>query len=81
MAEIKTLFVPAKKQVRKMIGLSDCAVDGFAVAQQLEETINPWLAQGYELFSITPITSGNWSAAASYGYSFTEGVVVVLEKH
>jgi len=79
-AAIKTLFIPAKKQARKVVGFSDCAVDGFAVAKQLEETINPYLAQGYELFSITPITSGNWSAAASYGYSFTEGVVVVLKQ-
>jgi len=79
MAVIKTLFIPAKKQARKMIGFSDCAVDGVAVAEQLEETINPYLAQGYELFSITPIISGNWSAAASYGYSFTEGIVVVLK--
>jgi len=69
------------KQAKKVGGgFSDCAVDGFAVAKPLEEAINPYLTQGYELFSLRPVASGNWSAAARYGYSFTEGVVVVLKQ-
>jgi len=74
------------EQQQKIMGYSNSAVDGFALVTYMHETIDPWLAQGYELFSITPITSGAYkhksvaSRSYGYGYSYTEGIMVVLKK-
>ncbi|KXU36766.1 hypothetical protein AXE65_04550 [Ventosimonas gracilis] len=100
--------VMRKEQQQEITGYSDSAVDGFALVQDMHEVINPWLEQGYELFSITPITSGSYkydasgdykyeykasmivqgtgsisgkgSTGYSYGFSYTEGIIVVLKK-
>jgi len=96
--------VMRKEQQQEITGYSDCAIDGFVLVQDMHEVINPWLEQGYELFSITPITSGTYkyeckagkvsghimqgsgsisgegSTGYSYGYSYTEGIMVVLKK-
>jgi|GEM_PF-558599 len=95
--------VMREEQQEEIVGYSDCAMDGFVLMQDMHEAIDPWLEQGYELFSITPITSGNYSydtnsgydykysathhmvsakgyTSYSYGYSYTEGIIVVLKK-
>jgi len=88
--------VMRKEQQQEITGYSDCFMDGFALVNAMHEVINPWLEQGYELFSITPIISGNYdwkyeknyinngngqgSYGYGYGYSYTEGIMVVLKK-
>jgi len=57
------------EQQQEIVGYSNSAIDGFTLAEDMHKTIDPWLTQGYELFSITPITSGG------YDYEYTQGVV------
>jgi len=61
--------VTRTEQRQEITGYSDCQIDGEALARRMHEAIDPWLAQGYELFSITPITSG------SYRYEYHQGTV------
>jgi len=96
--------VTRTEQRQEITGYSDCQIDGEALARRMHEAIDPWLAQGYELFSITPVTSGSYnyysqqgsintkfigtygyvsgtgSVSYGYGYSYTEGLIVVLKK-
>ncbi|MEM9280432.1 MAG: hypothetical protein AAGA96_01270 [Verrucomicrobiota bacterium] len=73
---------------------SDCEIDGEQLAEDLRAAVLALNEQGYEVVSVTPITSGQFSPQydrrkrsrnvlrnamrqIGYGYSFTEGMVVV----
>lgn len=67
-------------------------VDGQRLAQEIEAVTNRLLSDGYAIMQITPITSGRYdykfvdephdspATCASWGYSVTEGVVVIASK-
>jgi hypothetical protein len=64
-------------------------IDGMRLAKNLEQAIELLNKDGYEIVSVTPITSGFGTYAAQtgafgysygYGYSYTEGIIVVGRK-
>lgn len=63
----KTLFGGEKKITKtKQIWVgngkySDCIVDGHYTAKMLNEKISELENEGYEIVSISPVESGNWS--------------------
>lgn len=77
-------------------GYSDCDIDAARLATDLQKAIDNLDAGGYEVLTITPITSGNynykaeWSRASNnlvvagygygYGYSFTNSLIVTAKK-
>lgn len=71
----KGLFVRRKEQPKEEIkplqhvGWSDCEIDGVRLAEDLALAVEGLNNEGYEIVSITPITSGNYR----YEYN-TEGV-------
>lgn len=84
----KEIFREEKEWVQT--GYSDREVDGIRLAEDLQQAIEKLNSEGYEVISVTPVTSGdyNWkysaAAQASYGYgygfSYTEGLIVVGRK-
>jgi len=73
--ETKKGFLGFEKQVTRketqevITGYSDCAIDGNQLVKDMHQVINPYFAEGFELLSITPVTSGN------YYYKYQEGNV------
>lgn len=73
-------------------GFSDCEVDAVKLAKDIATAIAGLNRDGYEVISITPITSGryNYEARAilegggawgyGYGYSYTEGMIIVARR-
>ncbi|AMG59232.1 hypothetical protein [Pantoea vagans] len=77
-------------------GWSDCQIDGKRLTDDINKAIQSLNDEGYEVVSITPITSGNWalkyeqnshtngngkgSYGYGYGYSYTEGVMLLASK-
>ena len=77
-------------------GYSDRWIDGERLANDIAEAVSTLNNEGYEVVSITPITSGeynyewaqqkggqNWGGSGygyGYGYSYTEGVTIVAKK-
>ncbi|HFI1934029.1 TPA: hypothetical protein ACGPMY_004492 [Yersinia enterocolitica] len=77
-------------------GWSDCQIDGKRLNDDINKAIQSLNDEGYEVVSITPITSGNWalkyeqnshtngngkgSYGYGYGYSYTEGVMLLASK-
>ncbi|MCL2912371.1 hypothetical protein L2725_00995 [Shewanella corallii] len=69
---------------------SDAMVDGERLSQDTAAAVEALNAEGYEVQSIMPITSGNYNFAQihgsgsvfesggyGYGYSFTQGVTII----
>jgi hypothetical protein len=75
-------------------GYSDSVIDGERFAKDVDEAVNKLSAEGFAIVSITPVTSGHWGANHgtktidhgvptdwyAYGFSYTEGVLVVAQK-
>jgi len=77
-------------------GYSDCEIDGHRLANDIASAVSKLNEQGYEVISISEVTSGKyswayntnggancnggWGYGYGYGYSLTEGVVVVAKK-
>jgi len=92
----KSLFGGQKEVTRKEVkweqtGWSDTEIDGNRLSRDLQNEISGLNENGYEVISVTAITSGNYSwekgpqgdvggYGYGYGYSFTEGVLVVAKK-
>ena len=81
-----------RKKKWKQTGWSDKEIDGMQLAQDIDKVVDELNGQGYEVISITPITSGAYSykilptfgsqcdAAYGYGFSYTKGVVILARK-
>lgn len=66
-------------------GWSDCQIDGKRLTDDINKAIQSLNDEGYEVVSITPITSGNWAlkyeqnshtngnGKGSYGYGYGYG--------
>jgi len=83
-----SLIHPPKQLEQK--GWSDCEVDGERLAKDISNIVEQLNKDGYEVLSISNIVSGahqsdystsdNSSYGLGYGYSFTEGVMVLAKK-
>ncbi len=47
--------------------VSDCRIDGNALATNLKQTIDTLAGEGFEVMSVIPITSGNWNYKTHVG--------------
>lgn len=88
--------VTTKVKEWQQTGYSDRWIDGERLANDIAEAVSTLNNEGYEVVSITPITSGeynyewaqqkgghNWGGSGygyGYGYSYTEGVTIVAKK-
>jgi len=88
-----TGFFGGKKEVtrketrREQIGWSNCEIDGERLATDISQAISELNNAGYDVISITNITSGDYnydykapqygSYGYGYGYSYTEGVLIL----
>jgi len=64
-------------------GFSNREIDTGRLAKDLQEAIDRLNKDGYEVVSVTEVTSGNcnWSGSGHiYGYSYTDGLMVVARK-
>lgn len=62
---------------------SDCEIDGERLQQDVQQEVNRLNEEGYDVISLVPVESGayNWSPEGySYGYSYTEGVIILARK-
>jgi endonuclease V-like protein UPF0215 family len=98
--EIKKGFLGGEKEVTKTVrewvqtGYSDCKIDGERLAQDIQTAVEELNKEGYEVVSVSPLTSGTynfkyqeshlanqgWGYGYGYGYSYTEGVTIVAKK-
>ncbi|MEM6343499.1 MAG: hypothetical protein AAF927_06445 [Bacteroidota bacterium] len=96
----KRLFGGTKEVMRKekrweQTGFSQSKIDIKRLAEDIADTIAEIEAEGLEVESITPITSGNYDweykimgkrkkggggFGYGYGYSYTEGVIIVAKE-
>jgi hypothetical protein len=89
----KTVFVKAcfrSYEKNTFLGLgsskktySDCAIDSELLSHDTERELQNLSDNGYEIISVTPITSGNYLSGANgwgVGYSFTDGVMISAKK-
>ena len=86
--------VMRKEEKREQTGWSDCQIDGERLATDIEQAVQTLNAEGYEVISVTMITSGSyhWATRSAginnggygwgygYGYSYTEGATIVAKK-
>ncbi len=86
----KTLFgkkeITETKKELKRTGSSDCKVDGSMLTQHLQELVDKLDKHGYRVISVTPVISGAYDVksvgvhgGAGFGFSYTEGLIVVAE--
>jgi hypothetical protein len=64
-------------------GYSDSEIDGERLQRDVQQAVGELNEEGYEVVSLVPVESGayNWSAEGySYGYSYTEGVIILAQK-
>ncbi|HFT3112826.1 TPA: hypothetical protein ACH3IE_004993 [Salmonella enterica subsp. enterica serovar Paratyphi B] len=77
-------------------GWSDCQIDAERLSEDVNNTINNLNDNGFEVISITPVTSGYWGAkydsgsitngtgrggyGYGYGYSYIEGVLILAKQ-
>ncbi|ECS3195536.1 hypothetical protein BCP47_15765 [Salmonella enterica subsp. enterica serovar Kentucky] len=93
-------FIDIEKKIRKkevvQEGWSDCQVDGERLNEDITRTVDKLNQDGFEVISITPVTSGNWGFkydsgsinngtgrggyGYGYGYSYTEGVLILAKE-
>jgi len=69
-------------------GLSDSEINTGRLTKDLQETVENLNKDGYEVISVTQVISGayNWksqttpSSSYGYGYSYTDGLIVIARK-
>jgi len=69
-------------------GYSDRWVDGKRLAEDLQQIADSLNSDGYEILGMFPVISGQYKDATypnnidggGYGYSYTEGVIVISRK-
>jgi hypothetical protein len=88
--------VMTKEQRWEQTGWSDCEIDGGCLAEDMQSAIRNLNDEGYEVVSITPVSSGKyeykWAQQKGssncggsgfgygYGFSYTEGLTIVAKK-
>ena len=93
--KVRGLFGREKDEMRKEErwqddGYSDCLVDGERLENDISQAVQALNATGYEVVSISMVTSGSWTYdykqhlqsgyGYGYGYSYTEGAVILAKK-
>ncbi len=88
----KVVPVYEDQQTWEVLNRSDCEIDGRKFSQNIYETIAELESEGYEVVSVTPVTSGRYaydykdpvinagsraSYGWGYGFSYTEGVNIL----
>ena len=80
------------KEEKKWVqtGFSDCIVDKDRLTKDLQEAVKLLNKDGWEVVSVTEVTSGNYSYkyydgstgsfGYGYGYSYTDGLMVVARE-
>ena len=80
----KTVFVKSKKDVRRSTfdRLRSVKIVGDKFAEEVEKAVNELAAQGYEVVSITAVSSGSSAnvGTGGWGFSYTDGVMVTAKK-
>ncbi|MCF6174752.1 MAG: hypothetical protein L3J71_03185 [Victivallaceae bacterium] len=69
-------------------GVSDCEIDGEQLSKDIQQAIAKLNTNGYEVISITEITSGKYDwlefpcvgHTGGYGISYTEGVIIIAKE-
>lgn len=67
-------------------GVSDSLIDGERLANDVELAVQQLNHDGWEVQAVFPVTSGdyNWrrevNLSYGYGFSFTEGVIIIARK-
>jgi len=64
-------------------GFSDSIIDTGRLTKNLQETVEKLNNEGYEIVSLTQIISGQYAydfRSYGYGYSYTDGLMVVARK-
>ena len=76
----------------EVLNRSDCEIDGKKFSEDINQTISELETEGYEVVSVTPVTSGRYkydyeapiinaadraSFGWGYGFSYTEGVNIL----
>ena len=83
--------VTRKEKKWEQTGWSDEEIDGWQLQEDIQVEIEKLNSDGYEVISITPITSANYNwekgpqgniggFGYGYGYSYTEGMIIVAKK-
>lgn len=100
--ETKKGLFGGDKEVKKTVtewqqtGYSDTRIDGARLTRDIESAVSSLNQEGYEVVSITPITSGQYNFSYQttgsghsgdsgygygYGYSITEGVTILARRN
>ena len=67
-------------------GNSDCRVDGAKLAIDVDAAVSNLMEENFEVISIAPVTSGHHYSTSGpnvgfgYGFSYTEGVLIVTKR-
>ncbi|WP_217704558.1 hypothetical protein [Pseudoalteromonas sp. McH1-7] len=83
--------ITTKEEKWEQTGWSDKEIDGYQLQEDLQVAINDLNNDGFEVVSVSPITSGNYNwekgpqgniggYGYGYGYSYTEGMLIVAKK-
>ena len=69
---------------------SDCEINGEQLTEDVAAAVETLITEGYEILSITPVTSGRWKHnhqkmtdggwGYGYGYSLTDGMSIIAKK-
>lgn len=93
-------FIDIEEKIRRkeivQEGWSDCEIDGERLNGDVARAIDELNSAGFEVISVTPVTSGNWRCkydpgsitngngkggyGYGYGYSYTEGVLIIAKQ-
>jgi hypothetical protein len=90
--------VEEKIRKRELVqeGWSDCQIDAERLNENVARAVDKLNSSGFDVISITPVTSGNWGGkfdsglitngtgrggfGYGYGYSYTEGVLILAKQ-
>lgn len=86
----RDVTVPVEEFVKT--GESDCNIDGGRLANDVAKAVAQLNAEGYEVVSVTPLTTGDYhcgtvsqfgsgvEGAYGYGYSYTKGLILIAKR-
>lgn len=92
---VQAHFRPILDENGNQTGTSDCRIDAKRLAADLASLVEEINRHGYEVATVTPVTSGSYSYkydsltawdnvtgtfGYGYGFSFTSGLIVVSRK-
>ncbi|QFT13443.1 hypothetical protein [Vibrio sp. THAF190c] len=62
--------VTEKVVEEEVVGMSDCQLDAVRLSNDLAKAVEEFNLDGYEVLSVTPITSGNYNYEVQEGNNF-----------